>query len=384
MNTRSLPCLAFAALMTLAVQPVGADEIDKEVERMAIERAFATQWSQATVDALRARGDAESLALALLLAATAETVGLADSACTDDEALVEDLATRLEFERALVLETLETLPADLRTLLVLQLGAGADAEERLALGARLVTSAPEDAAGWLVQLAAMRQLTAPPEEVDALIAAMAASVRGTSPLSHGYARRVMTALESVPPPATEAPASWADILGPQAVAREGGIPLHEPMALEDYRTMLAIGQAFALPLNPYQPLVEPCDEAIGTASPRARHCEHIGRQLAATGAIIFDSSLGLAIWHRQVEGTPAEAQAVRAKREHHWIRENGSALQAELHYSPEGLRELAALIRASEGDELELFRDLMRKRGIPLTPPSAWMPVNPYALQARR
>lgn len=384
MNPRSLPCLAFAALMTLALSPVGADQIDEEVERVAIERAFAAQWSQAAVDALRARGDAESLALALLLAAPPETVGLAESVCTDDEALVEDLATRLEAERALVLASLETLPVDLRTLLVLQLGAGADAEERMALGARLVTPAPEDAAGWLVQLAAMRQLTAPPEEVDALIAAMPASVRGTSPLFHGYARRVMTALESVPPPATEAPASWADILGPQAVAREGGIPLHEPMALDDYRTMLAIGQAFALPLNPYQPLVEACDEAIGTASPRARHCEHIGRQLSATSAIIFDSSLGLAIWHRQVEGTPAEAEAVRAKREHHWIRENGSALQAELHYSPEGLRQLASLIRASEGDELELFRDLMRKRGIPLTPPREWMPANPAVLQARR
>lgn len=384
MNPPRLPRLAFAALLTLALPLACADPIDEEVERMAVERAFAAQWLQAVAERLRDRGDAESRALGLLLAAPPEAARLADGACADDEAAIEDLATRLEAERAFVLASLEILPADLRTHLVLQLSAGADAGERLALGERLAKAAPEDAAGWLVQLAALRQMAAPSEEVDALLAAMAARVRGTSPWLYGYVRRVMSALEGVPPPAPEAPATWADVLGPQAVAREGGIPLHEPMAFEDYRMLLAIGQGFALPMVATQPLVEACDESIGTSAPRAGHCEQIGRQLAATGATLVDTSVGLAIWHRQVEGTPAEAEAVHAKRESHWIRENGSALLAGFQESPEGLREHAALIRASKGDELDLFRDQMRERGIPPTPPPAWMPSSPYALQARR
>lgn len=156
------------------------------------------------------------------------------------------------------------------------------------------------------------------------------------------------------------------------------------MDVDSLRMMNAFGRAMAIAYLGYQPLLQACDESIGTASPRSRACERIGRQLAQHASTMIDAMLGLAVWHRQVEGGPAEAEAVAAKRTRHWQQEQMAALLGELSDTPEGLRRHAALIRASTSDELALFRDLMRERGIPLTPPREWMPANPAVLQARR
>lgn len=395
MNLNHLPRLAAAVLLALAAPLAIADAVDDEVARLTAERAFAAQWSRDAADALRARGDAESRALALLLVPLAEIPKAAadagqplGEACTEDAAIdeesIDEAALTLEAEVGLVLDALESLPVALRAVTVIEQVPRDDAARRFALGERMATAAPHDAAGWLIQLDAMQRLDAELGEVDTLLSAMAEHLRGTSDWYLGTARNLDAAFATVPPPATEIPITWADALGRVGEEGQDAMLPTAAMDLDTYRMMLAIGRSMALAHIGYQTLVSACDVAIATASARAQACQRIGRQLALHGGTLIDVSLGLALWHRQVDGSPGEHEVVAAKRAHYWQHEQMSALLGELADSPEGLRRHAALIRASTADELQMFRDLMRERGMALTPPPEWMPANPAVLQARR
>lgn len=395
MKRNHLSRFVAAALLALAAPLLAADAVDDEVARMTAERAFAAQWSQAAANALRARGDAESRALALLLAPLAETAQHATDAnvqagesCIEKAAIEEDsieqAALTLEAEVGFVLDALESLPIELRAVTVIEQVPQQDAVQRVALGQRMAKATPTDFAGWLLQLDGLQRLKAEPARIDALLLSMAEKMRGTSDWYLGITRRLDAALATVAPPSPEVPITWADVLGQGGVAGDGGTPLTASMDSDAYRMMLAIGRPMALALMGHQPLVEACDQAIGAASARALACERIGRQLALHAGTLMDASLGLAVWHRQVEGGPTEQEVVAAKRTLHWQHEQIASVLGEFADSPEGLRRHVALIRAAKADELELFRDLLRERGIPLTPPPQWMPANPAVLQARR
>ena len=148
--------------------------------------------------------------------------------------------------------------------------------------------------------------------------------------------------------------------------------------------MLVVGRLMGMVHLGSSALREACDAAVGEKSPRAAACERIGRQIAANGVTLVDARLGFDLWHRQVEGSAAEADVIAAKRDYFWQYEHGVQLLSELQGSPQGMQRYGALVRASTSDELALIRDLVRERGIPLTPPREWMPARPDVLQARR
>lgn len=387
--------LAVAALLASAcfVSTVAADALDEEVARIAAEREFATQWTQSTADALRARGDVESRALALLLApsvvetkltdaARAEAAGDPDSAV--DEAAIDEAALTLEAEVGFVLDSIEQLPVELRAGLVEKLVPAGDVASRRSVGERMATSEPTDPSGWLLRLDSLQRLEAEEGEIDALLTSMAANAPGGTPWFLGFARRLDAALASVPPPAPKAPITWGDALGLMADNDIEQAQLDQPMAIDDYRMLLVMGRSMAIAYPGYSALTKACEAAAADRSSRALACERIGRQLATRGATVLDVNLGLGLWHRQVEGSAAEAQVVAAKRDYHWQMEQGVQVVHELQGSPEGAQRYAAMIRASTSDEIDVLRDLMRERGIPLTPPREWMPANPVVLQARR
>jgi len=400
----SLLVLSAQLAVVEKAEGAAADAARKSIE--LAERDFNEKWSQDAAAALRARGDAESRALALLLTPAftrplpavasarpgdqpvpaASIIADGNDAAAIDEAAIEEAALTLEAEVGYVLDAIEQLPVEMRAVVVNELVANSDAKSRLALGARLAIAAPEDFAGWLMQLAALQSLEAEPAEVDALLLATAASMHGTSPWYLSLVRRMDAALAGVPAPAAQSPITWSDVLQPDAKAREGGIALDQRIPLDSLRLFRPLGLVMAVGIPGFQPMFQACEQAVGTGSARARAraCTRIGRQLALHGATSIDASVGLAIWHRQVEGSPAEADVVTAKRRHHWQTEQTLALMVELWATPEGLLQYAALIRSSTRDELDLFRDLMRERGIPLTPPPQWLPANPAVLQARR
>ncbi len=397
MSLSVLRPLALAALLAFstAASPAFADAVDEEVARMTAEREFAAQWAQSAADALRARGDVESRALALLLAPPSVELRTAvdgepvraatDKGSAAEEAAIDEAALTMEAEVGFVLDAIEQLPVELRAAVVSEFVPRDDASRRLEIGERMSRAAPDDIAGLLIQLDALRPLHAEPARIDALLAAMAANLRGTRDLFFGVQRKLDAALAAVPPPAPAAPITWGDALGQSGKVLEGGVSLTERMDLDLLRLMHAMGRSMAIAQPGYQPLLQSCDESIiGAAPSRSSACETIGRQLALRGATLIDVAIGLVVWHRQVEGGPAEAEVVAAKRTHYWQQEQMTALLGDLSDTPEGLRRHAELIRASTSDELALFRDLMRERGIPLTPPREWMPANPAVLQARR
>ena len=125
-------------------------------------------------------------------------------------------------------------------------------------------------------------------------------------------------------------------------------------------------------------------EAEPMSRARRDACRVIARKIAQQGSNIHERSLGSAFWFRLADD-PAELQrALRDRRQLLWQREIHFAALLS-HNSPESER--AALERWAEhvmrpgSSEIDFMQDTLQAQGEALTPPEAWMPINPALLQ---
>lgn len=144
--------------------------------------------------------------------------------------------------------------------------------------------------------------------------------------------------------------------------------------------LLAFGYATAIATPALATISEQCDplRAPVWSEQREQGCVRAAR-LIAEGDTVLSRRLGLAVWHRLVEGRAEEAEVVTAKRELMWLQSAGSRANGEV-------REFAALLKAYErgADEIDAYRERMAAAGLPSRPPADWTPANPAWLQARQ
>lgn len=347
-------------------------------------------WMDAVIERLVERNRANDLAIASLLAQIGSFRELTEcepeKECTvppggkESKLALHKLLAESALERADELDVilLESLAASrIRRL---------PAEQQDALANRLLEIAPQRLSSWNTKIDLLHRRSADPALITDLIEQANRSVSDYRDPFYVVTRHVDAALALVAVPA-ELQASWL-ALDRFDDCTMGCIDDDDGSTL---RLVHALGFGMATAIPAYQSLFAVCDPVDAHSVSRSRGCLRLARSLAQEGENILEVMVGTRIWHRLVEGSTQEADALAAKRRFYWQWEIGTQMQAEAFgdvdnpkADPEAIRLFSAAIREEGSSELSVIRDYMREAGIALTPHPAWMPMQPDVLKARR
>ncbi len=369
--------VAAAEPATPAAESVTAEAEAADAKLRQVMKETQAQWTAETVQALLQLGTLDEIAMAAHINRLTDDAALAR--CAEDDSCDQHAGSPglKEPTHGLAIEALaqaDRLSVDLLRTLLSQHLRYLDAERQDQLVALLIERTPGDVYSWLLKLHVMIERKASADELTRVLNQAAATAREANEWFLVYARRVDAAYALVPPP----PAMLAAARELNASKTTAEVPLNA----DDIRRVFAFGVAMAVATPGFNSLAL-CrmDESFDPA--RRPACTSLAKTLATDSQSLLDRGIGLAYWHRLVEGTPQEATVIALKRQHYWQSEfhlrrftEPYDLQADLSYGAKALEQ-------GDSNELELLESALREAGVSAEPPPQWLPRNPDVLLAR-
>jgi hypothetical protein len=358
-----------------------ASASDKHAQEMAVleetVRVLGAQWQGAVVKVLLARGDADGLALALMIDTTTNGWDLSHIEGEVPQQTIDAVVAR---EAELVQRAVDRageMSTPLLRALTARLWAQIEPAQFAALASNLRERDPGDADVWLLSLQQLKDDAEGADDVTRQLREAASSVVGSRPWIYETARRIEAAFALVTAPAGFNEAAHTLIMDDKTY--------QEPRNAEQRsRFLQAMGYALALPIPGYGQFVDVCEADADQAALRKPACLSLARTMATRGGSLIDRAIGLNVWHRLAEGGPEAAQVVDLKRTHYWQREHVELLMADDASTSEAIDRIAERVLRPGSSEYGALLDAMREAGIPTEPPPQWLPQNPDVLRARR